>query len=122
MKSVCVYELFLYKLGEDTTESSIDSDGDTRMKDESPDASAEENTSLENQRADAVSPRPAVDTDNSDFMHLDPSSHGFHSDSDDDDSSLSLQQNTSNYASSIVDEESLHSQVSFSIVFFVYRR
>jgi len=78
------------------------------MKDES----LEENTSLENQRADAVSPRPSVDADNSDFMHLDPAGHGFHSDSDDDDSSLSLQQNTSNYASSIVDEESLHSQVS----------
>ena len=72
---------------------------------------------MESQRSDAVSPRPSVQVGDAhhhdDFMHLDPSSHGFHSDSEDEDNSsnLSLQQSTSNYASSIVEDESLHNQV-----------
>jgi len=81
------------------------------MTDSSTDENKESAEALEEQRADAVSPRPSVDTSHvDDFMHLDPTGHGFHSDSDEDDSNLSMQQNTSNYASSIVDEESLHSQ------------
>ena len=83
---------------------------DTSLDDDS-------NKDLESQRSDAVSPRPSVRVGDhhhhDDFMHMDPGTHGFHSDSDEEDSSsnLSLQQSTSNYASSIVDDESLHNQV-----------
>ena len=81
------------------------------------DTSLDDDNNLENQRSDAVSPRPSVQVGDGhhhdDFMHLDPGTHGFHSDSEDEDNSsnFSLQQSTSNYASSIVDDESLHNQV-----------
>lgn len=81
--------------------------------DTSLDGADNSHATLESQRADAVSPRPSVQVGEAhdDFMNMDPMGHGFHSDSDDDESDLSLQQNTSNYASSIIDDDSLHNQV-----------
>lgn len=90
---------------EDTTDSSPASATNTEAPSETND-----DTHEDDQRNGAVSPRPSVGRAEDDFMHLDPRGEGLLTDSDDDESNWSLQQDTSNYSSSVVDDGILNTQ------------